>query len=185
MALLVNARRLAAAVLLVAVTRPVSPVAQGGLEYEVKAAFIYNFIQFVMWPGTMIESSTPFRLCLYNDNPFGMVLERTVRGEQVNGRPIVTERVAAGAPVAQCQILFVPQSQSDLEGVALRASSGKPILTVGESRDFLRSGGMINMFVEGGRVRFDVNVAAAEAGDLTLSSRLLRIARNTSDAGER
>ncbi len=67
-----------------------------------------------------------------------MVLERTVRGEQVNGRPIVVERVAAGAPVAQCQILFVPQSQSDLEGVALRASSGGPILTVGESPDFLK-----------------------------------------------
>jgi len=157
---------------------------QRGLEYEVKAAFIYNFIQFVMWPGTMTESSTPFRVCLYNANPFGTTLERTVRGEQVNGRPIVTERVAAGAPVTQCQILFVPQSQSDLQGVALRASAGRPILTVGESRDFLKSGGMINLFVESGRVRFDVNVAAAAAQDLTLSSRLLRIARNTSE-GER
>jgi hypothetical protein len=184
-AILDNARRLVVSLALAAAVGPVSLGAQRGVEYEVKAAFIYNFIQFVMWPGTMSESSTPFRVCLYNANPFGMVLERTVRAEQVNGRPIVVERVQAGAAVSQCQILFVPQSQSDLEGVAVRAAAGSPVLTVGESPGFLRAGGMINLFVDGGRVRFDVNVAAAAARDVTISSRLLRIARNISEAGDR
>lgn len=185
MAILNVTRRLASAILIVAIARPLPLGAQRGLEYEVKAAFIYNFIQFVMWPGTMSESSAPFRVCLYNENPFGMTLERTVRGEQVNGRPIVVERIDAGSPVARCQILFVPQSQSDLSGVAVRAASAGPVLTVGESPDFLSVGGMINLFVEGGRVRFDVNLPAAAAQDLTLSSRLLRVARNTSEGGGR
>jgi len=160
--------------------------AQRGLEYEVKAAFIYNFIQFVEWPQTAFaDPAAPFRVCVYGDNPFGSALERTIRGEQVNGHPIAIERVAVGGMVTQCQLLFVPQSQSARTAGVLRAAGEAPVLSVGESPNFLRAGGMINLFVEGGRVRFDVNLSAASARGLVASSKLLRVARNTSEGEER
>jgi len=177
------ARRLAFALVLGAAAGPVAVSAQG-LEYEVKAAFVFNFIQFVQWPATMSQTSAPIRVCLYGENPFGQTLERTVQGEQVNGRSIEIEIVAVDAPLTQCHVLFVPQSQSDIEGVAVRAARG-PILTIGESPDFIKAGGMINLFVEQGRVRFDVNLAATAARELSLSSRLLRVARSTSETGDR
>jgi hypothetical protein len=160
--------------------------AQHGLEYEVKAAFIYNFIQFVEWPPiALADEGAPFRVCVYGDDPFGPALERVVRGERLNGHPLMIERVAVGAAATQCHLLFVPQSQSVRAAAALRAAGAGPVLSVGESPDFLRSGGMINLFVDGGRVRFDVNVAAASAHGLAASSKLLRIARNTSEGDER
>ncbi len=184
MAFLNTARRLAFALVLGAAAGPVAVSAQG-LEYEVKAAFVFNFIQFVQWPAAMSQTSAPIRVCLYGENPFGQTLERTVQGEQVNGRSIEIEIVAVDAPLTQCHVLFVPQSQSDIEGVAVRAAARGPILTIGESQDFLKTGGMINLFVEQGRVRFDVNLAAVGARELSLSSRLLRVARSTSESGER
>jgi hypothetical protein len=184
MAFLAGTKRLVAAVLLAAAAAPPALGAQG-LEYEVKAAFVFNFIQFVQWPPSMSQISAPFHVCLYVDNPFGQALQRTVQGEQVNGRSIEVEIVAVDAPLTQCHVLFVPQSQSDIEGVAVLAASRGPMLTIGESPDFLKAGGMINLFVDQGRVRFDVNLAAAEAQGLGLSSRLLRVARSTSEGGNR
>jgi len=181
-AFLNRARRLAAALALVAAAGP-PPLRAQGLEYEVKAAFVFNFIQFVQWPAALSETSAPFHVCVYGDNPFGQMLERTVQGEQVNGRSIEIELVAVGAPLTPCHVLFVPRSQSSRAPAALRAASGAPVLTIGESPEFLKAGGMINLFVEQGRVRFDVNLAAAGAQGLGLSSRLLRVARSTSEGG--
>jgi hypothetical protein len=159
--------------------------AQRGLEYEVKAAFLFNFVQFIEWPPeTFADPSTPFLICLYGDDPFGTMLARTVEGEQVGPHPIRIERVATDAPPSRCQLLFVPQSQSGRAASALRAADG-PMLTVGESPAFLSAGGIINMFVDGGHVRFEVNITAANAKRLNLSSKLLRLARNTSDIGGR
>jgi hypothetical protein len=157
-----------------------------GLEYEVKAAFIYNFVQFVEWPPAALgDSSAPFRMCLYADDPFGQRLARMVRGEQLKGRPTVVERVPVNAPVSHCHLLFVPATQAGRAAAAIRSAASGPVLAIGESPDFLRSGGMINLVVEGGRVRFDVNAAAAAARGLTVSSKLLRIARNSAEVGER
>jgi hypothetical protein len=156
--------------------------AQSGLEYEVKAAFLYNFIQFVEWPPAALpDPSSPFRVCVYGQNPFGPALERTMTGEQRSGHPLTIELITAGDSAMQCNLLFVPQSQAARTAAALRATGDGPVLSVGESANFLRAGGMINLFVEGGRVRFDVNPSAALMRGLVLSSKLLRIARNTSD----
>ena len=160
--------------------------AQRGLEYEVKAAFIFNFIQFVEWPpSALTDPAAPFRICVYGDDPFGPALERTIRGEQVKSHPLTIERVAVGGMVTQCQLLFVPQSQAGRTAGVLRAAGETPVLSVGESLNFLRAGGMINLFVEGGRVRFDVNLPAATARGFVVSSKLLRVARNTSEVEER
>jgi uncharacterized protein DUF4154 len=160
----------------------VCPVfAQSGLEYEVKAAFLYNFIQFVEWPpAALADPSSPFRVCVYGQDPFGTVLERTMRGEQRSGHPLTVEIVPIGESAMQCHLLFVPQSQAGRAAAALRTTGDAPILSIGESPNFLRAGGMINLFVEGGRVRFDINMSAASARGLVPSSKLLRVARNTS-----
>jgi hypothetical protein len=156
--------------------------AQEALESEVKAAFIYNFIQFVEWPpAAIVEPSAPFRICVYGQSAFASVLERTVKGEQLAGHPLTIEVVSVGESATHCQVLFVPQSQSGRTAAALRAAGDGPVLSVGESPNFLKAGGMINLFVEGGRVRFDVNPSAASARGLVPSSKLLRIARNTSE----
>jgi hypothetical protein len=161
-------------------------IAQRGLEDEVRAAYLYNFIQFVEWPPAAFAApSSPFRVCVYGDGPFGTALERTIRGEQVQGRPLTYEVVAPGASATQCHLLFVPQSQASRVAAALRAAGSGPVLLVGESPNFLSAGGTINLFVEGGRMRFDVNLSAAAARGLVASSKLLRIARNTSEWEER
>jgi hypothetical protein len=166
-----------------AVAPPAS--AQRGLEYEVKAAFLYNFIQFVEWPPSVFaDKAAPFPVCLYGDDPFGPALARTVSGERLAGHPVIVERVPVGGAVTQCRLLFIPQSQATRVQAVLRAAGDAPVLVVGESPDFLRSGGVIYLFVEGGRVRFDVSVPAASRRGLTISSKLLRIARSTSSGVE-
>lgn len=175
---------MSALVALVVCTQPV--FAQRGLEYEVKAAFLYNFIHFVEWPPHALpDPAAPFRVCLYGDDPFGPALARTINGEQLNGRAVVIERVEVGAMVTQCQLLFVPQSQSARAPGILRATGTAPVLSVGESPNFLRAGGAINLVVEGGRVRFDVNLSGLSGRGLIASSKLLRIARNASESGDR
>lgn len=186
MAFLTWRRRLAiaAAAALVAAC-PAAPRAQRSLEYEVKAAFLFNFVQFVEWPGESMRAGEPFRICLAGENPFGGVLERTVAGEQAAGRPIEVEAIAADAPPSRCQVLFVPRTLAARAPTILRTVGTLPILTVGESARFLEAGGLVDFVVEGGHVRFDINADAAAARGLRISSKLLRVARSTGGTDRR
>jgi len=170
---------------LAALALPRDLAAQRSLEYEVKAAFLYNFVQFVEWPADTLPAGEPFRLCLAGENPFGGVLERTVAGEQAAGRPIAVEVLAADGAPSRCQVLFVPRSQASRTAALLRATGAAAVLTVGESPRFLEVGGLINFVVEGGHVRFDINAEAAAARDLRISSKLLRVARTTGNSDRR
>jgi hypothetical protein len=153
--------------------------AQRGLEDEVKAAFVYNFIKFIEWPADAITGES-FNVCVLGQGAFGGgALERAVRGDDVGGHPIAVERVAAEGPFASCQILFVPREQTHLTSMIGRALGNAPVLLVGEADGFLKAGGAINLVVEGGHVRFDVGISQASARGLRLSSKLLRVARNT------
>ena len=172
--------RAAVAIAFVAVGRPIDLRAQRSLEYQVKAAFLYNFVQFIEWPAAALPAGEPFRLCLAGANPFAGVLERTIAGEEAAGRPIAIEVLAAGASPSRCQVLFVPRSQASRTAALLRATGAAAVLTVGESPRFLAAGGLINFVVEGGHVRFDINADAAAARELRISSKLLRVARTTS-----
>ena len=180
MALLSRWRRTAAVSLVAATTTLFGAPAraQRALEYEVKAAFLYNFIKFVEWPPDSLRPGQPFRVCTYRDDPFDGALERTVAGDTFEERSIVAERVSADETPGRCQILFVPQSQSANATAAIRAAGTGPVLIVGESPDFLRAGGVVNFIVDAGHVRFDVNVEGAAARRLRISSKLLRIARS-------
>jgi len=141
------------------------------LEYRVKAAYLFNFTRFVEWPDEPSDT-TPLRICVASENPFGTILEETIRGERVNGRPLQARVVRQPRG---CHVLFIPR------GVAgdpyLRATRGRPVLTVGETPDFLRSGGIVNFVLEDGKIRFEIERDAAARANLTISSRLLRLAR--------
>ena len=159
--------------------------AQRGLEYEVKAGFLYNIINFVTWPPDAFAAATdPVRVCIVGADPFGRLLDRTIEGGTANMRPIVVDRIADANDVTACHLIFLPGGNTDRIDRAVRAAAQRPVLTVGEAPDFLRRGGMIALVIDGGRVRFDINLSAATSRGLTLSSRLLQVARTVIGKGQ-
>ncbi|HKH49985.1 MAG TPA: YfiR family protein [Thermoanaerobaculia bacterium] len=147
------------------------------LEYQVKAAFLFNFTKFVEWPSDVFTSpGDPVTVCVMGDDSFGESLDAVVQGETVNGRRLKVHRTRSPAELRACHMLFVPRSerrQSEL----LSSLRGAGILTVGDGDGFLSDGGIIRFVLDQNRVRFEINHAAAEANRLKLSSKLLRLAR--------
>jgi hypothetical protein len=148
------------------------------LEYQVKAVYLFNFAKFIEWPAE--APSGPITICIAGQNPFGDVLEETLRGEVVNGRPLAM-RVISG-PEPGCHVVFVPQGAAP--ATYLRAAKGSPTLTVGETPDFLSQGGIISFILEAGKVRFQIDSKAAERAELRISSHLLRLARTADRRGD-
>jgi hypothetical protein len=148
------------------------------LEYRVKAAYLLNFARFVEWPADPADTG-PMTICIAGPNPFGEVLNETLRDEQVNGRAI---RARAARDDERCHILFVPAGVPPDQ--YLENAGTQPVLTVGENPDFLRRGGIINFLLEDGKVRFQIDPSNAERGNLRISSRLLRLARVAPETGQ-
>jgi len=145
-------------------------------EDDIKAAFLFNFTKFVEWPAA--DRTAPFRLCTVAEPAFGTAVERTITGETAGGRPI--EHVTPPTPDAarNCHMLFVGRLEVDRLDRWLSAVRGAPLLVVSESRAAWDRGAHINFVVEENRVKFDVNPDAASRAGLTVSSKLLRVARN-------
>lgn len=142
-------------------------------EYRLKAAFVSKFPQFVSWPATThVDRLT---ICVVRPNPFGGELAALVEGESVNGRPLSVRQLDAAEPLEDCGILFVPAATRDRKALLQRAAR-LPILTVGESPDFLDVDGIVNLRVVADRVRFEINLPAAQRSGLQISSQLLRLA---------
>ena len=147
-------------------------------EYQIKAAFVFNFMQFVEWPaGPSSDARTPLLIGVLGDDPFGAALEETIRGETVHGRPLTVRRKRDAAELKDCQLVFVCRSEKAQVREILGALRGGSILTVSDMEHFCRSGGMIGLVNEGGKVRFEINQAAAEQDNLKVSSKLLRLGR--------
>jgi YfiR/HmsC-like len=147
-------------------------------EYKVKAAFIYNFAKFVEWPPQVFKTPEgPIVVCVLGHNPFGSALEEVIRGKSIDGRAFAFRQVADSEEANTCQVLFV----SSAEGKRFHAVCGnlnpEGILTVGEEQGFATGGGVINFKLDGGRVRFEINVGAAERAQLHISSKLLGVAQ--------
>lgn len=145
------------------------------LEYDVKAAFLLNFTRYVEWPAS--RARAPFRMCLLASNPFGKRLQTVVAGETWQEEAITVKVVREIDDPPECDLLYVPADATDRFASIRRQIASRPILTVGETRRFFTSDGMIQMFVQDGKVRFSINQRAAALAGLTISSRLLRLAR--------
>ena len=172
-------RRCPALVLLLAalLAAPGGVRAQAAGEYELKAAFLYNFAKFVDWPpGTFPDPNASFRICVLGKDPFGGSLQ-AVAGEEIAGHKLTVVRGESISKPAGCQILFISRSERDQTAQVLTAVRDSPVLTVGDSPGFLEQGGVINFLLEGTKVRFEINNEAAGKAKLTISSKLLQLAR--------
>lgn len=146
-------------------------------EYQVKAVFLFNFTQFIAWPtNTFPGTNAPLMIGVLGENPFGDFLKATVRGEQADGHQIVVSHYRHVDDLGDCQVLFVGASESKRLKSILAALKGRPVLTVGDTAGFAENGGTIQLVTEQHKVRFQINLAAAKAAGLTVSSKLLRVA---------
>jgi len=146
-------------------------------EYEVKAAYLFNFSKFVRWPAnSSVSVRQAFQICILGNDPFGSVLDDTLQGETLEGKKVVSRRITDAQEIEGCQLLFVGTNASG-KFAKIRAALGKfAVLTVSDMPMFTGRGGMIGFVTTGGRVRFEVNLGAAEAAGLALSSDLLKVA---------
>jgi len=146
-------------------------------ENQVKGAFLAKFAMFVEWPGKPVPGGqTPIAIGILGDDPFGPQFESALAKETINGRPFVLKHLKDPQEASGCQILFVSASESPRLPEILAAIRKQPILTVGDQERFAHQGGMINFVKQGGKVRFEVNAAAVEAGGLKMSAKLLQVA---------
>ena len=147
-------------------------------EYDVKAAFLSNFTQFVKWPAAaFIDAGAPFAIGILGDDPFGGSLEKIVKGQAVAGRKIVIRRGRRSEDVRSCQVVFIAKSERRRIAELIAGLQGVSILLVGESEQFTHQGGAIGFAMEGDKVRFEINAGSAQRAGLELSSRLLRLSR--------
>jgi hypothetical protein len=145
---------------------------------QVEAVFLFNFTQFVDWPPqTFADPSTPIVIGVLGSDPFGAALDEVVRGEAVNGHPLVVHRGQHIEEMADCQILFISRSERTRLAPILATLKGRDILTVSDLDRFANNGGMICLVLVDNKVRLRVNLEATKAAGLTLSSKLLRFAQ--------
>jgi hypothetical protein len=154
-------------------------------EYDVKAAFIYNFAALVKWPASAFpEPDGPITLAILGPDDFAPHTDEFLAGRTVGGRRIEVARISTPKEIARHHMVFVSASADDLIPQILEAARGRQVLTIGESKVFTRSGGIVNFYRENNKIRFEINRPAAEAAGLQISSRLLRLARLVSSDGD-
>lgn len=147
-------------------------------EYLIKAGFIYNFAQLVQWPaGAFSQADSPLVIGIFGTDPFGPIIDRVIENKKLDGRSLVVKRFKRGGAIKECNILFVSSSEASHLDEVIQSTKGLPILTIGETPGFAVHGGIINLIVEGNKVRFEVNIDAAKQANLNVSSRLLALAR--------
>lgn len=154
-----------------------APQARGAAptEFQVKAVFVFNFATFVQWPPEQqAASNTPFVIGLLGADELAGHLEEAVRGELVDGRPLQVRRYRSVEEVDDCRILFIGRGQQSQLGSVLGRLDGRRTLTVSDVDGAARNGVMIQLANEKNRVRLLINVDAAQAAGLTISSNLLR-----------
>jgi YfiR/HmsC-like len=144
-------------------------------DVAVKAAFLYNFAKFTQWPA--LPAATPLVLCVLGDDTVGDALTDTIRGQQIDGHGLGVRRLALDASPQSCHVLFAAGSEVRRASPMLDSARLLPILTVSDGSGFAQTSGMIELFVEGGHMRFAVNVDSVQRSGLRLSSRLLGLAK--------
>jgi hypothetical protein len=147
-------------------------------EYQVKAAFILNFANFIEWPAAAFTGSDdPFDICVLGSNPFGHTLESLVEGKVVDRRAFVVRYVADVRNVGGCHILFISSSERLRFRSILGGLKNSSVLPVGDTSDFIAEGGVVDFRLESGKVRIEIDAKAAREKNLRISSRLLGLSK--------
>jgi hypothetical protein len=148
-------------------------------EYEVKAAFLFHFAQFVEWPGEAFKAAdSPIEYCTLGEDPFGGALDASLKGKLVGARPMRVRHLKQVREIQDCHVLFIGAEEKKAISAALASVEGSATLTVGESEHFAQDGGMIGFCLEENKIRFEVNLTAAEHAKLKISARLLALAKS-------
>ena len=152
-------------------------------EYELKAAYIYNFGKFVQWPEETFKSpSDPFIIGIYGQNPFGDILQQTIQNKTLQNRSIIIVNVTTIEEAATCQILFIGKTNKLQLSQINQGLGNKPVLTVGDNiPEFCQTGGIINFTSQHSQKRFEINNKASARIQLIISSKLLALSRIVTD----
>ncbi len=150
-------------------------------EFDIKAAFLYNFARFVDWPEDVLEESDSLEICILGPNPFSNSLEDIVEGKTAQGKPIAINYVSELGELLNCQILYITSDSKEQSEAALAMIADRSVLTVSDIPGFASHGGMVGFYLDDGSVRFEVNRKLSSQAGLTFSSRLLNIARLVSE----
>jgi hypothetical protein len=146
-------------------------------EYEIKAAYLYNFINYVDWPaGTLPPSGGTLTIGIVGENPFGLAMD-PLSGKSIKGHTLAVKQVATANELAQCQIVFICASEKLRLSEIFEQLKESKVLTVSETEGFASRGGIINFFSDRNKVRFEINADAARRTGLTISSELLKLAK--------
>jgi len=153
-------------------------------EYQVKATYLYNFARFVKWPETVpAGKGDSFSVCVLGQDPFGTILDSTLAGEALDGKPVVLRRLSKPHDAGECRILFISSAEEKHLKEILTELDVSGVLTVSDMPGFTRRGGMIQFVLEGDKVRFEINLSSAESARLVLSSELLKVATSVKRNG--
>ncbi len=156
-------------------------------EYQIKAVFLFNFLQFVEWPDSAFPNKTaPIRIGLLGNDQFGSAVEEAVRGETIRDRPLTVTRSRRVEDLTDCHLIFISESEEHRLDWILSQLYPRPVLTVSDLEGFARRGGVIAFYPEGKKVRFEINVNTAQRLGLKMSSQLLNLGRivGTDSAGK-
>ena len=151
-------------------------------EYPLKAVFLFNFAQFIDWPTNAFDKpDSPLVIGVLGDDPFGTVLDDAVRDEIVNGRKFVVERYRRVEDIKTCHILFISQSETRRLDKIMAGLKGKPVLTVSDIDGSAYRGVCVRFITENNKIRLRINTDSLKEANLTMSSKLLRVAEIISD----
>jgi YfiR/HmsC-like len=153
-------------------------------EYQVKATYLFNFGKFVKWPAdaTAVKSDS-FAVCVLGQDPFGPILDATLAGEALDGKPVVLKRIPQAQDATDCRILFISATEEKRLKEILTILDEAGVLTVSDMPRFTQRGGIIQFIFEGERIRFEINLESAESAKLVLSSELLKVAASVKKNG--
>ncbi len=141
-----------------------------------KAAFLPKLANFVTWPASAFaETNSPLVIGILGEDPFGPQFDEDLKSVVIHGRPMVVKRLGAMPKPGAVHLLFVGQSATARIGDIRKTLGKEPILTLGDASGFAEAGGMINFTKVEGKLRFEINITAAQASGLQISSRLLQV----------
>lgn len=166
------------AVLVICVMCVVAPAREPSptLEYQVKASFLSRFLSYVEWPhGVFTEPSDSLIVAVIGDDRFGPALDSLV-SENPLKRPIKVAREVSVENIGYCHLLYFVDSKDTSKVTEFLQAEHKGVLTIGESTDFARAGGIINFVLINGKLRFEINASSARRADLAINSELLKLA---------
>jgi hypothetical protein len=151
-------------------------------EPSLKAAFIYNFAKFTNWPMESLPATAVFTACVLGDGPVSDALVKAIKDRQLGGRRMSVLNVPVDGAVRSCHLLYVAGITTTQVSAVLTAARGAPILTISDTDDFIKLGGIAHMFVVQGKMQFEFNLDPARRSKLQLSSQLLALAAHVHDS---